>query len=128
MAIRATLRRLLIGDRRPKPTPTPSMNPPAPSEDLPAKPAQQQEPKQAGQHELVLYKFDSCPYCRRVLRVIDKLDIADQIVLRDTRQDPQWRADLREKTGRTQVPCLFIDGKPMFESLDIIDWLNAEYG
>ena len=24
-----------------------------------------------------------------------------------------------------QVPCLFIDGAPMYESLDIISWLEA---
>ena len=26
--------------------------------------------------------------------------------------------------GIDQVPCLFIDGIPMYESLDIIDWLE----
>lgn len=27
-------------------------------------------------------------------------------------------------TGRKTVPCLFIDGQPMFESLDIMKWLE----
>ena len=27
--------------------------------------------------------------------------------------------------GKQQVPCLFIDGKPMYESLDIVEWLRA---
>ena len=39
-----------------------------------------------------------------------------------------WRKDLKEKTGRTQVPCLFIDDVPMFESADIIAWLKKNYG
>lgn len=26
-------------------------------------------------------------------------------------------------TGKKTVPCLFIDGDPMFESQDIINWL-----
>ena len=26
--------------------------------------------------------------------------------------------------GKMQVPCLFIDGNPMYESLDIIQWLK----
>ena len=26
--------------------------------------------------------------------------------------------------GKRQVPCLFIDGDPLYESLDIIDWLQ----
>ncbi|MBE6736814.1 MAG: NrdH-redoxin, partial [Ruminococcaceae bacterium] len=35
------------------------------------------------------------------------------------------RRRLIEVGGYEQVPCLFIDGKPMYESLDIIDWLKA---
>lgn len=26
--------------------------------------------------------------------------------------------------GKRQVPCLFIDGKPLYESMDIIKWLQ----
>ena len=26
--------------------------------------------------------------------------------------------------GKRQVPCLFIDGKPLYESMDIIKWLE----
>ncbi|MBW1881075.1 MAG: glutathione S-transferase domain-containing protein [Deltaproteobacteria bacterium] len=32
-----------------------------------------------------------------------------------------------ERTGRTQVPCLFVDGEPMFESLDIVDWFERSF-
>lgn len=28
------------------------------------------------------------------------------------------------KTGKRTVPCLYIDGNPLFESSDIIDWLD----
>ena len=76
-------------------------------------------------HDLVLYKFDSCPYCRRVMSVIDALNV--DMEMRDTRSDRQWQKDLIDKTGRTQVPCLFIDGEPMFESADINNWLRANY-
>ena len=68
--------------------------------------------------------LDACPYCRRVQRKIDELRISDKIEMRDTRTEPKWRKDLKNRTGRTQVPCLFIDGTPMFESLDIIDFLQ----
>lgn len=71
---------------------------------------------------LVLYKFDACPYCARVQREIERLGLS--IEQRDTRQDRTVREDLRRRTGRTQVPCLFIENKAMFESLDIIDWLR----
>lgn len=74
---------------------------------------------------LVLYGRPSCPYCARVDRVIEELNIADQITRRLTTYGSEWRTDLRNRTGRTQVPCLFIDGEPMFESLDIIDWMRS---
>ena len=77
---------------------------------------------------LVLYKFDACPYCKRVQRKIDTLLINNQIEMRDTRDTPMWRKDLLSRTGRTQVPCLFIDGKAMFESLDIIAYLEDRFG
>ena len=73
--------------------------------------------------ELVLYKFDACPYCRRVQTHLAHLGIP--VDLRDTRMDPNARAALRQQTGRTQVPCLFIDGQPLFESEDINAWLDA---
>jgi glutathione S-transferase len=44
---------------------------------------------------------------------------------RDTRQDPSAREALRALNGHTQVPCLLIDGQPLLESADIIDWLDA---
>ena len=60
--------------------------------------------------KLELYMFDTCPYCRRVLNYI---------------ANAEDRRRLIEVGGYEQVPCLFIDGKPMYESLDIIDWLKA---
>ncbi len=76
----------------------------------------------SGPHTLVLYKFDSCPYCRIVQRALDQLAL--NVEMRDTRTHPDHRRALYERTGRTQVPCLFIDGEPMFESADIVDWLQ----
>jgi glutaredoxin len=75
--------------------------------------------------ELVLYKFDGCPFCRRVHRAIDRLAV--NIEYRDVRVEPRWRADLLERTGRTQVPCLFVDGEPLFESLDIVSWIERSF-
>lgn len=74
-------------------------------------------------HELVLYKFDACPYCRRVQRTIDELGL--DVQMRDTRRDRAARQEHVQRTGRTQVPCLYIDGEPLFESSDINAWLRA---
>lgn len=73
--------------------------------------------------ELVLYKYDTCPYCIRVARVIEELGL--EVPTRDTVRDRSARGELREQTGRTQVPCLFIDGQALFESRDIVAWLRA---
>ena len=75
--------------------------------------------------ELVLYGRPSCPYCARVDRAIVTMGIEDKITKRHTGSGTEWRADLRKRTGSTQVPCLFINGEPMFESLDIIAWMKA---
>lgn len=80
-------------------------------------------PEPIGSESLVLYQYRSCPFCQRVLRQLSALGLEDRVELRDTRQDSHARQLLRERTGRTQVPCLFIDGQPHFESADINDWL-----
>ena len=77
--------------------------------------------------KLVLYKFDACPYCVRVKRAIEQLQCSEQIEHRDTRLEPRWRGDLLARTGRTQVPCLFINGEPLFESLDIVAFLKQHF-
>jgi len=96
---------------------------PSPPPPRPHRPPNTDTPPATGAPDLLLYKFDSCPFCRRVARVIDDLDL--DIATRDTRKEDGARAELRQRTGRTQVPCLFIDGEPLFESADIADWLRA---
>ncbi len=73
---------------------------------------------------LNLYYFDSCPYCQKVLRKIEQLGLKN-IEFSDTRANSQHRDKLIKDTGRQTVPCLYIDGKPMHESDDIISWLEA---
>jgi len=72
---------------------------------------------------LQLYKFDRCPYCVRVFRVVERLNLS--LTYRDTRNEISAHQSLIERTGRTQVPCLFIDDVPLFESNEICDWLEA---
>ena len=73
--------------------------------------------------KLDFYYFESCPYCQRVMNVIEKNQI--QVNWMDTSKNSDHAKKLRSDTGRTTVPCLYIDGKPMFESLDIIKWLES---
>ena len=74
--------------------------------------------------KLELFMFDTCPFCRRVLNYIDESGRTD-VELHNIRKNEADRQRLIEVGGMEQVPCLFIDGKPMYESLDIIDWLKA---
>jgi len=73
--------------------------------------------------DLELFKFDSCPFCVRVLRTVQELGI-EGIRLRDTRREPDANSELRQRGGKVQVPCLFIDGEPLYESADIDRWLR----
>ena len=73
--------------------------------------------------KLELYKMDTCPFCRKVMRAIDELGRTD-IEMHDIIESAEDKARLIRDGGKMQVPCLFIDGKPMYESDDIVAWLR----
>ena len=72
---------------------------------------------------LELFKKDSCPYCQKVMKYIASSGRTD-IIYRDIIEDEKADQQLVKAGGKRQVPCLFIDGKPMYESMDIINWLQ----
>lgn len=72
---------------------------------------------------LVLYKKDSCPFCQKVMRFMAANKI--ELQMKDIIEDPANKDYLVENGGKNQVPCLFIDGKAMYESDDIIEYLKA---
>ena len=74
-------------------------------------------------YELELYYYPSCPYCRKVTRFMDKNNI-EGIELKNINKDLESEKTLIEIGGKRQVPCLFINGDPMYESDDIIRWLD----
>ena len=74
--------------------------------------------------KLELYKMDTCPFCRKVFRAIEELGRTD-IEIHDINRSMEDRERLVRDGGKLQVPCLFIDGKPMYESDDIIEWLRG---
>lgn len=81
---------------------------------------------QQGQaHALILYKFDACPYCQRVMQVVDDLQVP--LTFKDIRKNPAYRNELIQIGGKGMTPCLLIDGQPMYESLDIIAYLRKHY-
>ena len=72
--------------------------------------------------KLTLYHFAGCPYCARVRNYMAEHNIA--IPLKDTHANPAYDDELIKIGGKKQVPCLIIDGKALYESLDIIEWLK----
>lgn len=73
-------------------------------------------------HNLVLYIKPTCPFCIKVLNFMDGHGI--KLPMRDISTDAKAAATLVEVGGKRQVPCLFIDGIPLYESDDIIAWLD----
>ena len=75
---------------------------------------------------LVLYYKPTCPYCQKVLHFMESRDI--RITLRDILSNEDALNTLVAIGGKKQVPCLFIDGKPLYESNDIIAYLDGARG
>lgn len=71
--------------------------------------------------DLELFVLTGCPFCRKVLNYMDEHSIS--IPIRNVSEDEGSRKRLVEVGGKLQAPCLFIDGKPLYESDDIIAWL-----
>lgn len=71
---------------------------------------------------LVLYKQDACPFCQKVMRFMDANNI--EIEQKDIIEDKENKKYLIENGGQDLVPCLFIDGKPLYESDEIITYLE----
>jgi len=73
--------------------------------------------------KLELFYKETCPFCKKVISFLEEEDI-DEVELKEINEDSDARRRLKEVGGKTQVPCLFIDGEPLYESDDIIEWLE----
>jgi glutathione S-transferase len=78
---------------------------------------------------LVLYEFESCPFCRKVREALTVLDLEAEI-----RPCPKgghrFRDEVSKRGGKAQFPYL-VDpntGKEMYESDEIVRHLFTEYG
>lgn len=77
---------------------------------------------------LALYNLQGCPYCKKVRRALDDLDLAYE-----THSVPRSRSDrteVYEASGQYGVPVLVDrtnDIEGMAESDEIVEYLYAEY-
>ncbi len=76
---------------------------------------------------LTLYVKTGCPYCAMVLHKLEELGMEFE---EKNIKDPTIADELIARGGKRQVPYL-IDRqkqKEMYESADIVDYLESEYG
>lgn len=76
---------------------------------------------------LTLYVKTGCPYCARVLRAVQELDL---IIEEKNIGDPKIAAELIARGGKRQVPYLVDDEHKveMYESEDIAAYLREKHG
>lgn len=77
----------------------------------------------ADARNLELYYRNFCGYSRKVLDFMEQHGITMTLHCLQTEEGAEQR--LVEIGGKAQVPCLIIDGSPMYESDDIIAWLSS---
>lgn len=72
--------------------------------------------------DLRLYVLPGCPFCAKVDAFLDEngLEVEHLDVTQGTNGE-----DLVRIGGKRQCPCLLIDGRPLYESDDIIAYLSG---
>lgn len=59
--------------------------------------------------KVVIYSSDWCPFCIRAKQLLDSKDVAFDEIKVDGQ--PQVRAQMAQKAGRTSVPQIWIDDR-----------------
>lgn len=72
-----------------------------------------------------LFYYDSCYFCRKVLNFLEKNNLT--LELKNTITSEENYQELINLNGSSQVPCLLINGEPMLESDDIINYLRKNF-
>ena len=71
----------------------------------------------------ILYYKPTCPYCVKVISFMERAGLVCE--MRNT-FDEDVAAELVAIGGKRQVPCLVIDGKALYESDDIVAYLQTK--
>jgi len=71
---------------------------------------------------MYMYYLPGCPFCAKVDRFLQSegLQIEHRSVM-----DPQNAEDIVRIGGKKQSPCLIVDGRALYESDDIIEYLKG---
>ena len=76
-------------------------------------------------HNLLLYYKPTCSYSQKVFHFMEPKGI--KIPLKNIDEKAEYRSELQRIGGKAQIPCLLIDGKALYESDDIIKWLQTNW-
>ncbi|MFQ5621366.1 MAG: glutathione S-transferase N-terminal domain-containing protein [Candidatus Nanoarchaeia archaeon] len=74
---------------------------------------------------LTLYHFEECPYCQKVRAKLQELDV--KYISVPCPRGSKNRAELLELGSKEQVPFIVDGGVKMYESGDIIAYLEEKY-
>ncbi|MEO8169250.1 MAG: glutaredoxin domain-containing protein [Oxalobacteraceae bacterium] len=80
--------------------------------------------------KLVLYQFNTCPFCIKVRQEMHRLSL--NVALRDAQHSEQNRQVLLAQGGSRKVPCLKIsnehgNAKWLYDSNEIIRFLQQQF-
>lgn len=73
--------------------------------------------------DLALWYKPNCPYCHKVIHHAKQLGISLPMV--DISNDPKAQQKLKKTGGKVQVPCLIHEGKVVYESQVIMEWITT---
>lgn len=71
----------------------------------------------------VLYYSPECWHSQKLLETLNQMNVT--LPMKDVSADKAAKEELRTKGGLMQVPCLFIDGKPLYNDEEILKWIKA---
>ena len=72
-----------------------------------------------------LYHRWHCPYSKRVRDFVDENALGEKVEYLELGEAEGAEDKLADLTGGSQVPCLVVDGEPILQSADIVDWLRT---
>ena len=88
---------------------------------------EKQEQLDLGTRRLALYQMETCPFCVKVRRHVQRLGL--KIEMRDVKRNREFNKELVREGGQFQVPCLRIEQEDgsvrwLYESDEINAYLN----
>lgn len=73
--------------------------------------------------DVVLYASKRCPYCKEVENYL--ISVHKKVDTKWIDDNAALKAELKNKGGKVQVPCLIVDSYPLYGSEDIIKWART---